>query len=184
VIELYNELYSAWRTEKASRLPAPLPNDFYKRAISYLIGLREDSVSGDTHTIQGRLLMREREIADRLLTELRQTRLRKILENAKNGILVSEENLTAEEKILLRNLNDSLATLNADQIQREDPRTAMARTELAVVRFLQNIPEIVGTDLKIYGPYKKEDVGSLPIDNAQALIKQGAAKPIEVKGLA
>jgi len=52
-----------------------------------------------------------------------------------------------------------------------------------VVRFLQDIPEIVGTDLRIYGPYKKEDVGSLPTRNAQALIKQGAAKPIDISGL-
>jgi DNA replication factor GINS len=50
------------------------------------------------------------------------------------------------------------------------------------VRFLQDIPEIVGTDLKIYGPYKKEDVGSLPMQNAQALIKQAAARSVEVKG--
>jgi len=52
---------------------------------------------------------------------------------------------------------------------------------LSVVRFLQDIPEIVGTDLKIYGPFKKEDVGSLPNQNAYALVKQGAAKEIEVR---
>lgn len=53
--------------------------------------------------------------------------------------------------------------------------------ELSVVRFLDNVPEIVGVDLKIYGPYKKEDVGSLPNQNARALIKQGLAKEIDVK---
>jgi DNA replication initiation complex subunit (GINS family) len=37
--------------------------------------------------------------------------------------------------------------------------------------------------LRIYGPYKKEDVGSLPAQNAQVLVKQGAAKVIEVKGV-
>jgi len=49
------------------------------------------------------------------------------------------------------------------------------------LRFLQEIPEIVGVDLKIYGPYKKEDVGSLPAQNAQGLINQGAAKLIDVR---
>lgn len=183
MIELYNELYNAWRTEKNSLMPAPLPEDFYKRAATYLNGLREDSASGDLHTIQGRLLIKEIEIADRLLSEIRQTRLNKILESAKNGIFVSEENLTAEERTLLRSLKDYLIAPKADQIQREDTPTTVERGELAVVRFLQNIPEIVGTDLRIYGPYKKEDVGSLPIENAHALIKQGAARPIEVKGL-
>jgi DNA replication initiation complex subunit (GINS family) len=52
-----------------------------------------------------------------------------------------------------------------------------------VVRFLQDIPEIVGVDMKSYGPFKKEDVASLPIPNAQALVKQGAVREIEVRGI-
>jgi DNA replication initiation complex subunit (GINS family) len=128
-------------------------------------------------------VIREKEVARRLLDELRETRLRKILENAKIGISVAEENLTSEERTFMRNLSDSLATFRKDEIRIEDTSRAAARAELMVVRFLQDIPEIVGTDLRIYGPYKKEDVGSLPAENAHALIKQGAAKPIEVKGL-
>jgi DNA replication factor GINS len=54
---------------------------------------------------------------------------------------------------------------------------------LTTVRFLQDIPEIVGVDLEIYGPFKKEDVASLPLSNAQALEKQGAVKAIEVKSV-
>jgi DNA replication initiation complex subunit (GINS family) len=56
--------------------------------------------------------------------------------------------------------------------------------QLSVVRFLDNVPEIVGVDLRIYGPYKKEDVGSLPNENARALINQGLAKEVEVKHIA
>jgi DNA replication initiation complex subunit (GINS family) len=180
---VYNELYNAWKSEKNSTLPERLPRDFYQRAASYLNGLEEDSISSDPHTIQGRLLIREVEIARRLLDELREIRLRKILENAKNGISVSEENLTDEEQTLAKSLNDSLTTFKENQIQTKDRSSAQAHPELAVVRFLQDIPEIVGIDLKIYGPYKKEDVGSLPAQNAQVLVRQGAAKPIEVKGL-
>jgi DNA replication initiation complex subunit (GINS family) len=180
---MYSELYRAWKSEKATPLPEPLPRDFFKRAGSYLHGLQVDSSSGDAHTVQGRLLAREKNMARRLLDELRETRLHKILENAKNGIYVGEEGLTDEEQALVRSLNSSLKTFKGNQIQRSEMSPDVARTELAVVRFLQDIPEIVGTDLKIYGPYKKEDVGSLPNQNAQALVKQGAAKSIEVKGL-
>lgn len=182
MITLYNELYNAWRSEKSSRLPDHLPSDFYQRATNYLNGLQEDSSSGDTHTIQSRLVIREKEVARRLLDELRETRLRKILENAKIGISVAEENLTSEERTFMRNLSDSLATFRKNEIQIEETSRAAMHAELMVVRFLQDIPEIVGTDLRIYGPYKKEDVGSLPAENAHALIKQGAAKPIDVKG--
>lgn len=184
MITLYNELYNAWRSEKSSRLPERLPSDFYQRATNYLNGLQEDSSSSDTQTIQSRLVIREKEVARRLLDELRETRLRKILENAKIGISLAEENLTSEEQTFLRNLSDSLATFRkSPEIRIEDTSRAAIHAELMVVRFLQDIPEIVGTDLRIYGPYKKEDVGSLPTENAHALIKQGAAKLIEVKGL-
>jgi DNA replication initiation complex subunit (GINS family) len=178
---MYQELYNAWKSEKNSPLPQPLSDDFYHRASTYLNGLEQDSTSSDPHTIQGRLLTREAEIARRLLEELRETRLRKILENAKKGILVDRETLTEEEIVLTKNLNDSLTTYKEEQ--KSSPSPEAKRAELAVVRFLQDIPEIVGVDLKIYGPYKKEDVGSLPAQNAQALVRQGAAKAIEVKGV-
>jgi len=51
-------------------------------------------------------------------------------------------------------------------------------SELVLVRFLQDVPPIVGVDLKTYGPFRKEDVANLPKENAEALIKQGLAKAI------
>ncbi len=48
------------------------------------------------------------------------------------------------------------------------------------VRLLQDLPEIVGIDGKIYGPFKKEDVVNLPKENAEALIKRGVAEKIDV----
>ncbi len=180
---MYNDLYKAWKSEKTSLQPEHLPNDFYRRAANYLKGLQENSVSSDPHTLQGRLLIREMEIVGRLLDELREKRLRKILENAKNGLSVAEDGLTAEEQTLAHTLNSSLTNLREKTVERESVSPTLEHTELTVVRFLQDIPEIVGTDLRIYGPYMKEDVGSLPTQNAQALIKQGAAKSIDIKGL-
>jgi DNA replication factor GINS len=180
---MYNELYKAWKSEKTSHLPEQLPNDFYRRAINYLNGLQGDAQSNDPQTLQGRLLVREREIVGRLLDELREERLQKILENAKDGISVAEDGLTAEEQTLAHTLNSSLSILREKKAERDSASSALDHAQLMVVRFLQDIPEIVGTDLRIYGPYKKEDVGSLPFQNAQALIKQGAVKPIDIKGL-
>ncbi len=182
---MYNELYRAWKSEKSSETPQPLASDFYQRAAGYLRGLEEDCASADPHTIQGRLLVREKEMAKRLLDELRETRLRKIVNAAKNGNAISVSDLMEEEKKLLRSFNDSLASFSPEQTgKKEQASEPEAGTKLTVVRFLQDIPEIVGVDLKIYGPYKKEDVGSLPYQNAQGLIKQGAARPIEIRGVA
>ena len=49
----------------------------------------------------------------------------------------------------------------------------------AVLRFLRDVPAIIGADIKTYGPFKAEDVASLPVENAKVLIKQGLAEKIE-----
>jgi DNA replication initiation complex subunit (GINS family) len=48
------------------------------------------------------------------------------------------------------------------------------------LRFIKNIPAIMGADMKSYGPFVAEDVASLPELNAKILVKQGLAVLIEV----
>jgi DNA replication factor GINS len=174
---LYNDLYRIWKSEKTSEKTQPLPDDFYQRVQTYLIGLGEASTRSDEHNIQGRLAAREKEVAERLLQELKEVRLQKLLTLAQSRRDMNSIDLTEEERTLLKDLDKTLSMFEVD---RKD-LAVTERIELSVVRFLQDIPEIVGTDLKMYGPYKKEDVGSLPHENAQALIKQGAAKEIEIR---
>lgn len=176
---MYNDLYKAWKSEKTAENPQPLPADFYQRAAGYLKGLEDDSAGADTRTIQGRLLVHEKENAHRLLLELRQTRLQKIVNSAKDGRAIGTDGLTDEEKALAVQFNESIASFKQGKIP--EPTPPLEPEVLSVVRFLNDVPEIVGVDLKIYGPYKKEDVGSIPNQNAQALIKQGLAREIEVR---
>lgn len=180
---MYNELYRAWKSEKTSEKTQPLASDFYQRVQTYLSGLEQDSASLEAHTLQGRLALKEKEVVTRLLQELKETRLQKLVNITKHHGDMDATGLTEEERNLVKGIDDSLQAF--EQGRNEPASTANTtpeeRIELSVVRFLQDIPEIVGTDLKIYGPYKKEDVGSLPNQNAQALVKQGAAKEIEVR---
>ena len=54
------------------------------------------------------------------------------------------------------------------------------RADQKVVRFLQAVPAIMGIDMKTYGPFKPEDVVSLPVENAENLIRRGIAKEVEI----
>ena len=47
-----------------------------------------------------------------------------------------------------------------------------------VVRFLENLDEIVGADLEKYGPFKVEDIATIPYENAQALIAKNIATKV------
>jgi DNA replication factor GINS len=179
---LYNDLYKAWRSELTSRETQALPNDFYQRTEAYLSGLEQESTSIDEHTTKGRLTLKEKEVMNRLLRELKETRLRKLLALVVNGEAINDAHLTEEERKLVKDFGKSLLAFNQAKAE-PNTWTPELKDELSVIRFLQDIPEIVGTDLKIYGPYKKEDVASLPNQNAKALVKQGAAREIEVKGI-
>jgi DNA replication factor GINS len=180
---LYSELYKAWKSEITSEETQPLPEDFYQRAEAYLVATEQEDASMDEHTIKGRLLLKEKEIINQLLRELKEVRLRKLLALAQNGREINDANLTEEERKLARAFAQSIEAFDQEK-PRTKPAVSGETVELSVLRFLQDIPEIVGTDLRIYGPYKKEDVGSLPNQNAVALVKQGVAKEIEVRRVA
>ena len=179
---MYQDLYRAWKEEKTSAVPQPLPQDFYRRVENYLQGLKSDS--SDSRTLQGQLNQKESDVATRLFQELKDTRIRKLVTATRDGREINSADLTEDEKKLVKSVSESLAATHATKTSK--PKTAPVETEsttMSVVRFLQDIPEIVGTDLRIYGPYKKEDVGSLPSQNAEALMKQGAARMIEVRNM-
>jgi len=181
---LYTDLYNAWKSEKRTREPQSLPSDFYRKTENYLNGLEHEIESIDENSVTGRLTLKEKQMCDRLLRELKEIRMRKLLELAQKSEAVNETNLTEEEKEFVKEFAKSLQNLNQTEVEPKPAPLEEEKVELSVVRFLQDIPEIVGTDLRIYGPYKKEDVGSLPNHNARALVRQGAAKEVEIRGIA
>ena len=50
--------------------------------------------------------------------------------------------------------------------------------ENRLIRFIENVPKFIGDDLSIYGPFKQEDIASLPKRIAEILITKGRAKEI------
>jgi DNA replication initiation complex subunit (GINS family) len=48
------------------------------------------------------------------------------------------------------------------------------------LRFSKNIPQIMGADMKPYGPFIVEDIASLPVSNAKVFVKQGLAVIVDV----
>lgn len=49
-----------------------------------------------------------------------------------------------------------------------------------IVRFLRETPALVGIDLMNYGPFRKEDIASLPLKNAKILINEKFAEKVEI----
>ncbi|TRO53912.1 hypothetical protein E2P71_05390 [Candidatus Bathyarchaeota archaeon] len=132
-----------------------------------------------------------------MLKELTETRLEKIVHQELEGKPIDAQALTPEEQRLHANLRQLLASyrdgsdLPAPEPSRPQaapkprpeptPPPQTADQELTVVRFLQPLPAIMGVDMKAYGPFKPEDVASIPKQNAVNLIRRGIAKLVEIE---
>lgn len=184
-IDLYDELYEAWREERENTEVQRLPRDFFVRLAGYVKRIREEGRMLDEKTTRARLIGREFKNVKKLVKDLIRLRYDKALRNAMTGKTVPRDVLTEEEEKLHRGISPSveahqvllkkILTGRLPHLERkEKPKTI-------VVRILQEIPAIIGSDMKTYGPFKPEDIATLPPENARVLIKQGAAVEIEAK---
>ncbi len=184
---MYDELYEAWKQEKESADLQTLSKDFYIRLTEYVKRLREETRMMDRKTMRGQLLQRELKNAKRMIQDIVRLRFKKALESTIIGKDSIMDTLTTEEKtygkmlssvelyrdflkgLLKGNLGGSLPP----RIDEEE------KPKRLLVRFVQEIPAIIGSDMKEYGPFRAEDIATLPAENAKILIKEGAAVEID-----
>jgi DNA replication initiation complex subunit (GINS family) len=203
---MYDELYQAWKAEKENVEVQPLPKDFFTRLAQYFKRLQEESRMLDDKTVRARLLLEESKNVKRLSEELIRLRYEKALEKAKAGEPLPTDGLAFEEERLFKEVGGSaeafasflrdvlsgkssdVKTGNAEETQNEDAKDSLGEGKTFVVgarksvlRFVQSVPGIIGADMKPYGPFKPEDVASVPVENAKVLVKQGLAVEVEVK---
>jgi DNA replication factor GINS len=182
---VYNELYEAWRKEMENEEIQMLPKDFYVRLADYVRKMREESRMLDKKTTRAKLMERDFKNVKTLIKKLLQLRYKKSLDNAKTGKPVPKDHLTEEEERLYAEippLAESYQALFKEVSRGRLPgMKSKKKAKGIVVRFLKEVPEIVGADMKTYGPFKAEDVATLPVENAKALIKQEVAVEVETK---
>ena len=180
---MYKEVYETWKREKESRILQQLPKDFYRKVAEYIKKIREETRMLDTKTVKGRLIKTEFENVKKMLEEILRLRLEKILEMLKIGEDVPKSHLTSEEEEIFEEtfpISERFQKLIKDLTQgRISEVTSGEKSGKVVIRFLKDIPAIVGVDLKTYGPFQAEDVASLPAENAKILIRQGLAIEVE-----
>jgi len=184
-MRMYNKLQETWRKEKENAETQKIAKDFYAMLADYMKRIREESRMLDEKTVKGKLLEREHKNIKKMTEELIRLRYRKALRKAIAGKTLPKEFLTEEEAKLQ---GEILPLAEAYQAFKEDVLrgrvSTMKRKEESqrmLVRFLREIPAVIGSDMKTYGPFKSEDVATLPVENARALIKQGVVVEVEVK---
>ncbi len=184
---LYDDLYEAWKREKTESEIQPLAKDFYDRIAEYTKKLKESQRMLDEKTLKARLLRRELDNLRRLSKELVETRLGKILQISVVGGKVVPSLLLAKREehffeMMIDASNQFMKTgKNTHEGREFETFEKIKKPQTILVRFVCEIPAIIGVDMKTYGPFRTEDVASLPAENAKALIQQSVALEIEIR---
>ena len=180
---MYRDLFEFWRNERGSDKLVKLPPDFYLQIADYIKKLGEEERMLDKKTLKASLLREEIRNVKRMIYELMKIRYQKFVRIWAEGKKVPVDAITVqEEKIFSSTPPFAEAFQNfANNILRGHlPDVDAERTpRRIIVRFLKDAPAIIGADMNTYGPFKSEDVASLPVENAKILIKQGLAEKIE-----
>jgi DNA replication factor GINS len=182
---MYDELYKAWKLELENVELEKLPSEFYSRAAEYMRSLREESRMLDKRTLKTSLLEEEMRNARRMVHELIRTRYRKVIRKVAKGEEIPAEFFTPEEKTVysrLSPLSEVVQGFAKEIVRGHTPKIKIeVEPRRVAMRFLKDVPAIIGADMKTYGPFKTEDVASLPVENTRILKKQGLAENVETK---
>jgi DNA replication factor GINS len=184
MMKMYEEIYKLWKNETERAELEELPKDFYLRAAEYLKRLKEEGRMVDKKAVRARLLNIEEQNIKRMLYEIVQARRKKIVKKTMMERKIPSSLLPDEERNVYREILQFSEKFQEFMEQLLESRQLITvgkyASETAVLRFLKDVPAIVGKDMKVYGPFKAEDVASVPVENAKILIRQGLAERINI----
>jgi DNA replication factor GINS len=178
---MYERIYDYWKREKAEPNLQSIDKDFYEDLTKYIGQLRDCIRNTTEKSVKTKLAEAELERVRDLSRELLETRLHKILgvveSNTDSGGV--SQSVIGEERTLFGDILQSsqhyqsmIRRIMTAEQEWSAERISPVKPQKVTVRFLQEIPAIIGTDLKPYGPFKPEDVATLPKENAEILIKR------------
>ena len=152
------------------------PN-FYRNLSDFIGNLRKQEFDGVESKIKDSLI----EMATELTSLLINIRLNKISKSSdfEIGSLLDEEKFILDSQEEQRERTEMIlsATINGKSKFLES-LSQNHKTKRIAIRFLQEVDEIVGADLEKYGPFKTEDIATIPYENAQALIAKNIATKV------
>ena len=172
-----NSLHQTVLLETENDSILEIDQNFYRNLSDFIGNLRKQEFDGVESKIKDALI----EMATELTSLLIHIRLEKITqsEDIQFGNLLDEEKFILDSQEEQRERIEMIlsATINGKSKFLES-LAQNHKTKKIVIRILKEVEEIVGADLEKYGPFKTEDIATIPYENAQALIAKNAATKI------
>ena len=172
-----NKLHHIVLRETESDSIQEINPDFYRNLSDFIGDLKKQEFDGVESKIKETIIDTATELTS-LLINIRLDKISKS-DNIDFKNLLDEEKfiLDAEEEQRERTEMILSATINGKSKFLESI-SQNHKTKTVVIRFLQEVDEIIGADLEKYGPFKTEDVATIPYENAQALIAKNIATKV------
>ena len=172
-----NSLHNTVLRETENDSLLEIKPNFYRNLSDFIGNLRKQEFDGVENKIKDTMI----EMASELTSLLIQIRLEKIsnsddfdisyLLDEEKFILDSHEEQNERTEMILS------ATINGKSKFLES-LAENHKIKKVVIRFLSEVDEIIGADLEKYGPFKIEDIATIPYENAQALIAKNIATKV------
>ena len=172
-----NSLHNTVLRETENDSLLEIKPNFYQNLSDFIGNLRKQEFDDVENKIKDTMI----EMVTELTSLLIQIRLDKISKTSDLEISY----LLDEEKFILDSQEDQReriemilsATINGKSKFLES-LAQNHKTKKVAIRFLNEVDEIVGADLEKYGPFKTEDIATIPYENAQALITKNIATKV------
>jgi DNA replication initiation complex subunit (GINS family) len=148
----------------------------------YLRLLKEGSRMLDKKTLKATLLEHEAKHARKMLEQLVWMRYRKLTHLMVENQRVTSELLSRDEERIFEGFipfAEAYSRLAKGILEGLPMDKEAVKPSRVVLRFLKDVPAIIGADMKTYGPFLAEDVASVHADNARILVKQGLAVMVD-----
>lgn len=155
------------REEQTSPKLTRLPENFYEKLSLYLEQKRKLSE-------ENRKVALELKNVKALVEDIFNRRERKIINQAIITVRtkIPPENLTEEEKEFF----DDLVKTIGERRKKTLGEILSEKKEGNLVVFKEDVPQFVGSDEKVYGPFKKGDKAKLPEENVKILKEKGVVE--------
>ena len=172
-----NSLHNTVLRETENDSLLEIKPNFYQNLSNFIGNLRKQEFDDVENKIKDTMI--------EMVTELTSLLIHIRLEKISNSDDFDISYLLDEEKFILDSLDEQnertemilSATINGKSKFLES-LAENHKIKKVVIRFLDNVDEIVGADLEKYGPFKAEDIATIPYENAQALIAKNIATKV------
>jgi DNA replication initiation complex subunit (GINS family) len=161
-------------SEEGSETLNPLPPDTYVKLASYAQKLRV-ALDSNGDDISARLCRKQLWLMEAMTRRLLHLRLAKAETGASRNVLPEEEAIVDSRRELGRDEGRFVRAVVDGQPSYFTLAQRRQVQRIVTVRLLKPMGEIMGADLRRYGPFEVHDLARIPAGNAKPMIEGGQA---------